>query len=109
RALIAGDADAERELEFHIRPDDAPDGRGSGYVVDCLRSVRLALAAGSYEDVVKAAVALGHDTDTTAAVAGGLAGVRDGVGAIPERWRVSLRGQELLRPLLVGLRAATGA
>jgi ADP-ribosyl-[dinitrogen reductase] hydrolase len=108
RRHIAGDEAAEAELEFHIRPDDPPGGGGSGYVVDCLRSARLALAAGPYEDVVKAAVALGHDTDTTAAVAGGVAGVRDGVGAIPERWRVSLRGQELLQPLLVRLRAATG-
>jgi ADP-ribosylglycohydrolase len=26
------------------------------------------------------------DTDTNAAIAGGLVGLRDGVGAIPERW-----------------------
>lgn len=88
------------ELEFQIKPDEPPEGQGSGYVIDCLRSARLALGAGSYEAVVKAAIALGHDTDTTACVAGGLAGLRDGVQAIPERWRTHLRGQELLTPLL---------
>ncbi len=88
------------EVEIHVKPDDPPSGRGSGYVVDCLSSARLVLDAGSYEDVVKAAVALGNDTDTTACVAGGIAGLRDGVGAIPERWRSALRGRELYEPLL---------
>lgn len=91
------------ELESSIRPDDAPDGRGGGYVVDCLRSARLALLAGPYEAVVKAAIALGNDTDTTACVAGGVAGVRDGVEAIPARWRDRLRGGELCDPLIEAL------
>jgi ADP-ribosylglycohydrolase len=103
RAIYGAGSPELAELEDHIRPDDPPEGRGSGYVVDCLRSARLALAAGGYEQVVKAAVALGHDTDTTACVAGGIAGLRDGLGAIPERWRTRLRGQELLAPLRDGL------
>jgi ADP-ribosylglycohydrolase len=99
RAIYGAGSPELAELEVHIRPDDAPGGRGSGYVVDCLRSARVALAAGGYEQVVKAAIALGHDTDTTACVAGGIAGLREGVRAIPERWRAALRGQELLAPL----------
>ncbi len=83
------------EIEWSIRPDDPPDGAGSGYVVDCLRSARWATEAGAYEQVVKAAVSLGKDTDTTACVAGGIAGLRDGINAIPERWRNALRGKEL--------------
>lgn len=93
------------ELESSIRPDDAPEGRGGGYVVDCLRSARLALRAGPYESVVKAAIALGNDTDTTACVAGGIAGVRDGVAAIPARWRDRLRGAELCDPIVEALLA----
>ena len=58
------------------------------------------MGAGHYEDVVKAAVALGNDTDTTACVAGGIAGLRDGVEAIPRRWCEALRGQEVVIPLL---------
>lgn len=99
RAIYPPDAPERAELDQHIRPDEPPHGHGSGYVVDCLHSARLALAAGPYEHVVKAAVGLGHDTDTTACVAGGIAGLRDGVRAIPERWLVALRGQALLAPL----------
>ncbi|PRQ05099.1 ADP-ribosylglycohydrolase family protein [Enhygromyxa salina] len=81
----------------------APAGSGSGYVVDCLHSARLALEHDSFEAVVKAAVAIGNDTDTTAAVAGGLAGIRSGTAGIPARWRRELRGRELLDPLLDAL------
>lgn len=95
RAIYAEDSQEREELEWSIRPDDPPDGAGSGYVVDCLRSARWALQAGEYEQVVKAAISLGNDTDTTACVAGGIAGLRDGVNAIPERWRNALRGKEL--------------
>jgi ADP-ribosyl-[dinitrogen reductase] hydrolase len=108
RGLLTSDEDLA-ELEFHIRPDLAPSGQGSGYVVDTLRSARMVQTAGSFESVLKRAVALGFDTDTTAAVAGGAAGARDGVAAIPRRWRQALRGQELVRPLLdelLGLRAS---
>lgn len=40
----------------------------------------------SLEETVVAAVNLGHDADTTGAVAGALAGARWGSEAIPERW-----------------------
>ena len=46
------------------------------------------------------AIALGHDTDTTAAIAGGLAGLKFGLAGIPEPWCAALRGQHWVRPLL---------
>ena len=74
---------------------------GSGYVLDCLWSAREAVqSTGSYEDCVRRAILFGHDTDTTAAVAGGIAGLIYGCDGIPSRWRKALRGQELLLPLL---------
>lgn len=103
RRVVAGDAARNAELEQAIRPDEPPRGAGSGYVVDCLHSARLALLAGGYEAVVRAAIALGDDTDTTAAVAGGIAGLRDGVEAIPRRWRDGLRGRALCDPLVAAL------
>jgi len=99
RDLYRANPAAQAELESSIRPNDPPKGQGTGYVVDCLHSARLALEAGAYEQVVRAAVALGNDTDTTACVAGGIAGIRDGVHGIPKRWREQLRGVELLAPL----------
>ncbi|MBI5531868.1 MAG: ADP-ribosylglycohydrolase family protein [Deltaproteobacteria bacterium] len=98
RGIYGPGSSEHAELEWSVRPDEPPSGRGSGYVVDSLRSARWALQAGSYEQVVKAAISLGHDTDTTACIAGGIAGVRDGVGAIPTRWRDALRGTELVEP-----------
>jgi ADP-ribosylglycohydrolase len=40
----------------------------------------------SYEETVLMAVNLGEDTDTTAAVAGGMAGLIYGASSIPKKW-----------------------
>ncbi len=60
---------------------------GSGYV---LHSLSLAVAAladpRSFEAVICDVVHLGGDTDTNAAIAGGLVGARDGATTIPDRW-----------------------
>lgn len=50
----------------------------------------------SYADCVLAAVNLGYDTDTTAAVAGALAGVYYGFDAIPPKWIGQLRGKAVI-------------
>lgn len=61
--------------------------RSSGYVIDTLESSIWCLCnTDTYDDVVLRAVNLGEDTDTTATVAGGLAGVRYGADAIPSTW-----------------------
>ena len=52
-------------------------------------------------------VHLGGDTDTNAAIAGGLLGVREGVAAIPPRWaRVVEHGEEIANavPPIITLR-----
>ena len=41
---------------------------------------------------LEAAVRGGHDTDTVAAIAGGLLGAAYGASAVPSRWRVALQG-----------------
>jgi ADP-ribosylglycohydrolase len=46
----------------------------------------FALAGGDFARSVLTAVNMGRDADTTAAVAGALAGTLGGYGAIPERW-----------------------
>ena len=53
---------------------------------------------GQYPAAVLAAVNLGGDTDTTGAVAGGLAGLRCGVAGIPTAWIDALaRRDEVVR------------
>jgi hypothetical protein len=73
--------------------------QGSGYVVDSLWSARSACSESTFAGVVKAAIALGNDTDTTACIAGGLAGIHFGFDAIPLRWMDILRGRDLVKPL----------
>ena len=78
-----------------------PARTGSGYVVDCLWSAWDALtAAGNYVETVQRAVAYGHDTDTTAAVAGGLAGAWYGLDQVPAEWRADLRLDSPQRQML---------
>lgn len=91
------------ELEFHIRPDASDVGRGTGYVVDSLRSAVQVNLESDYESVVKTAIQLGNDTDTTACIAGGIAGLRFGVNGIPTRWREHLLESESFAELLDAL------
>jgi ADP-ribosyl-[dinitrogen reductase] hydrolase len=83
------------ELENNILPHDILIESGTGYVVDCLKSsFKIIRESNSYEEVIKKSIALGNDTDTTAAVAGGLAGIIYGYDSIPKRWYEKLRGKE---------------
>ncbi|WP_251060444.1 ADP-ribosylglycohydrolase family protein [Streptomyces sp. ISL-100] len=66
-------------------PDQATEFNGA--VWPCLGSAVWALrTTGSYEQAVRAAIDLGGDTDTVAAVTGGLAGAYYGLDSIPTRW-----------------------
>lgn len=77
---------------------------GSGYVVDTLFSAKWAVESGrDFQDVVKRSILLGNDTDTTAAVAGGIAGLRAGDGRLPVDWFGMLRGKEWVEPLVARL------
>ncbi|MEV0226724.1 ADP-ribosylglycohydrolase family protein [Streptomyces sp. NPDC050704] len=88
-ALDLVHSDHRERYAVVLAPDWHPDQATefNGAVWPCLGSAVWALrATDSYEGAVRAAVDLGGDTDTVAAVTGGLAGAVYGVGAIPERW-----------------------
>jgi ADP-ribosyl-[dinitrogen reductase] hydrolase len=73
----------------------------SGYVLATLQvGVWALLQPRPLEDVLVEVVNLGGDADTTAAVAGGLVGVRDGIGAVPARWVEALEYREPLLALV---------
>ncbi|MGW1746860.1 ADP-ribosylglycohydrolase family protein [Streptomyces sp. NPDC002092] len=76
-----------------LAPDWHPDlaTEFNGAVWPCLASAVWALrTTRSYEAAVRVAIDLGGDTDTVAAVTGGLAGAVYGMSAIPERWTAPL-------------------
>lgn len=82
-----------------------PDCESSGFVVHTFRWVlHILLAAESFADVVQRAANVGGDTDTIAAIAGGLAGVYYGFEGIPPKYAeaILLRGEldELSEKLL---------
>lgn len=73
----------------------------SGFVLHTLiASIWCLLNTNSYEEAVLTAVNLGDDTDTTAAVVGGLAGILYGYDNIPKKWIDQLKNKELIDSIL---------
>lgn len=123
--LIAGDkkrtAILEATTEFciceeferltHLDKLERDEIRSSGYVVDTLEAALWCLLkTDNYRDCVLTAVNLGDDTDTVAAVAGGLAGILYGVGGekgIPEDWIEQIARHDKIKELCEAFADAT--
>ena len=74
--------------------------KSSGYVVDTLEAaIWCLLTTSEYAECVLKAVNLGDDTDTVAAIAGGLAGALYGYAAIPRKWRDTLIRREYIESI----------
>lgn len=101
---LADAADVERN-----RAERVPGERFSpnGFTVAALQAAAAAITsteappeepgAGSFaclhlQEALHAAVRIGHDTDTVAAIAGALLGARWGASAVPWRWRRAVHG-----------------
>ena len=57
------------------------------------------LTTANYRDCVLKAVNLGDDTDTIAAIAGGLAGALYGYDAIPSEWLEALKRRDYIEEM----------
>lgn len=115
-AILAGELDVRVGLDA-LDPDAAAFWRErieeaeqqepatfdrNGWVVTALQAAWSAIvhtpvpdgadACRHLSDSLTAAIAIGHDTDTVAAIAGALLGARYGASAIPARWRRILHG-----------------
>ena len=63
------------------------DYRGSGFARDtAVTAIYCVLRTSSYKEAVLKAINYGDDTDTTACVTGGLAGIIYGIDGIPKDW-----------------------
>ena len=98
---------AVRRVPLEKRTDLKVAGPEAGYTVHCME---IALWCAYHEPNLERGliwlVNAGGDTDTNAAVAGGLMGARDGAPAVPARWVASIPGAERISRLadrLVGL------
>ncbi|WP_444626790.1 ADP-ribosylglycohydrolase family protein [Flavobacterium columnare] len=77
----------DRILKNDIHTLKESEIASSGYVLHSLEaSIWCVLTSSSYAETVLKAVNLAGDTDTTAAIAGGLAGLIYGYEAIPKAW-----------------------
>lgn len=87
--------------------------KSTGYVVDTLEAALWCfLKTDSYKECVLMAVNLGGDTDTIAAVAGGLAGIYYGIGGtdgIPEKWIAQIAKLDEIKELCGKFEARFGA
>jgi ADP-ribosylglycohydrolase len=73
-------------------PPSVMKGKCSGYVLETLSiAIAAVLDRRSLREILIDVVRIGKDTDTNAAVAGGLLGARDGEEGIPEAWRKKLQ------------------
>ncbi|MBD3878504.1 MAG: ADP-ribosylglycohydrolase family protein [Quinella sp. 1Q5] len=90
--------------DFDALPEDKISS--SGYVVHTLEAALWCLLnTDDYKSLVLKAVNLGGDTDTTGAVAGGLAGIIYGVEAIPTEWLSILKRRDYLEELCADFNA----
>ena len=86
------------------------DIKSSGYVVDTLEAaIWCLLTTSSYRDCVLKAVNLGEDTDTVAAIAGGLAGALYGYDSIPGEWLEDLLERDEIEELCCKLSKKIGS
>jgi len=97
----AGQAEQTRALD---QLEGYTERAGRGRVWDSFWSAWDAFAgADAFAAAVRRAVAYGNDTDTTAAICGGLAGAYWGIDAIPVDWLAGMRDKQLVRPLVARL------
>jgi ADP-ribosylglycohydrolase len=95
--LLSQSINPDEIMLFHRLLEDnihhLPEDRiiSSGYVLHSLEaSIWCLLTTGTYREAVLKAVNLGKDTDTTAAITGGLAGLLYGYDNIPMEWRLQI-------------------
>ena len=89
--LLQGDIHSLSEDQIH----------SSGYVLHTLEaSIWCLLTTDNYREAVLKAVNLGRDTDTTAAVTGGLAGLLYGIDDIPKNWIAQLARKDDIENLI---------
>ena len=99
RDLIAGASPADVAGDVAVLPVD--EIGSTGFVRHTFDAALWCLVnTSSYAECALAAVNLGDDTDTTAAVAGALAGIVYGIEGIPAKWLETLRGKDLIESCL---------
>lgn len=97
QALLCDEIDYDNPFLAMIKNMNRDQIRSTGYVLDSLiAAIWCFLTTENYKTCVLTAVNLGGDTDTIAALAGGLAGIKYGMDSIPKKWRDSLANSDMI-------------
>lgn len=102
---LYGETEVWQEFRYVAEIDkfDRDEIKSSGYVVDTLEAALWCfLNTTNYRDCVLLAVNLGEDTDTVAAVAGGLAGIYydcGGENGVPDEWISQIARKDWIKGL----------
>lgn len=87
----------DRLLKDDISKYKIKDIHSSGFVVDTLEAcIWVLLKSENYKEAIIGAINLGGDTDTIAALTGGLAGIINGYDFIPKEWVDEIARKEYL-------------
>jgi ADP-ribosylglycohydrolase len=95
--LYAGDEKEHFSRIPYIMRLTRDEIKSTGYVINTLEAALWCfLTTNNYADCVLTAVNLGGDTDTIAAIAGGLAGIKYGVEGIPKEWLLVIARYDII-------------
>ena len=101
-AIVGEDTRYSRIFNGSIFSADIDSIKGNGFVVNSLEaSIWCLMNTDSYRDCVLKAINLGDDTDTTAAIAGSLAGALYGYSSIPQNWIDALKRYDFIDEMCV--------
>ncbi len=85
----------QKVIQNDIRETDIDDLKTGGYVIEVLESsIWFFLSKNTFEDTILSIINLGHDTDTSAAIVGGLAGIYYTQKGMPDYWIASIARME---------------
>lgn len=90
----------DKILKEDIKQENIDNIESTGYIVDTLEAVLwLFLNGEDYNTTILKAVNLGNDTDTIAAIVGGLLGIYYGTEAINDEWKKNLKRIDYIEKL----------
>ena len=91
----------DRVFSLNIQNLPRDEIKSGGYTISSLEaSIWCLLNNENYKDTLLQAVNLGHDTDTTACIVGGLAGIYYGYEEIPNEWIDELARLDYIEDLI---------
>jgi len=91
----------ERVFSLNIQNLPRDEIKSGGYTISSLEaSIWCLLNNKNYKDTLLQAVNLGYDTDTTACIVGGLAGIYYGYEDIPDEWITQLARLDYIEDLI---------